>query len=327
MIMTRLLLLLTVLLPMTANAFDLQGHRGARGLAPENTLPAFARALSLGVTTLELDVGVTRDGVVVVMHDRRLNPDVARGPDGQWLTGPGPAIVDLTFEELQRYDVGRLKPDSAYAKSFADQVAVDGARAPKLAEVFALAAKAGNTAVRFNIETKLSPLAPTETVDPETFARALIAEIRAAGAAARTSIQSFDWRTLQVVQRDAPEIATVYLSLARGGGDNIQVGKPGASPWLAGRDIDDHGGSVPRLIKVMGGRVWSPLANDLDEAGLKEAKALGLTVVPWTVNDEATMRRLVQMGVDGLISDYPDRLRKVLAELGISLPTPTPVRP
>ena len=325
--MTRLLLLLTVLLPMTANAFDLQGHRGARGLAPENTLPAFARALSLGVTTLEFDVGVTRDGVVVVMHDRRLNPDVARGPDGQWLTGPGPAIVDLTFEELQRYDVGRLKPDSAYAKSFADQVAVDGTRAPKLAEVFALAAKAGNTAVRFNIETKLSPLAPTETVDPETFARALIAEIRAAGAAARTSIQSFDWRTLQVVQRDAPEIATVYLSLARGGGDNIQVGKAGASPWLAGRDIDDHGGSVPRLIKVLGGRVWSPLANDLDEAGLKEAKALGLTIVPWTVNDEATMRRLVQMGVDGLISDYPDRLRKVLAELGIALPAPTPVTP
>ena len=190
-----------------------------------------------------------------------------------------------------------------------------------------MAAKAGNSAVRFNIETKLSPLAPAETLDPETFARALVDEIRAAGAAARTSVQSFDWRTLQVVQRDAPEIATVYLSLARGGGDNIQVGKPGASPWLAGRDIDDHGGSVPRLIKVMGGRVWSPLANDLDEAGLKEAKALGLTVVPWTVNDEATMRRLVQMGVDGLISDYPDRLRKVLTELGIALPVPTPVTP
>lgn len=325
--MTRLLLLLTVLLPMTANAFDLQGHRGTRGLAPENTLPAFARALSLGVTTLELDVGVTRDGVVVVMHDRRLNPDVARGPDGQWLSGPGPAIVDLTFEELRRYDVGRLKPDSAYAKGFPDQAAVDGTHAPKLAEVFALAAKAGNSTVRFNIETKLSPLAPAETLDPETFARALVAEIRSAGAAARTSVQSFDWRTLQVVQRDAPEIATVYLSLARGGGDNIQVGKAGASPWLAGRDIDDHGGSVPRLIKVMGGRIWSPLANDLDEAGLKEAKALGLTVVPWTVNDEATMRRLVQMGVDGLISDYPDRLRKVLAELGIALPTPTPVTP
>jgi len=325
--MTRFLLLLTVLFPMTASAFDLQGHRGARGLAPENTLPAFARALSLGVTTLELDVGVTRDGVVVVMHDRRLNPDVARGPDGQWLAGAGPAIVDLTFEELQRYDVGRLKPDSPYAKSFPDQAAVDGTRAPKLAEVFALAAKAGNSTVRFNIETKLSPLAPAETLDPETFARALVAEIRAAGAAARTSVQSFDWRTLQVVQQDAPEIATVYLSLARGGGDNVQVGRPGASPWLAGRDIDDHGGSVPRLIKVMGGRIWSPLANDLDEAGLKEAKTLGLTVIPWTVNDEATMRRLVQMGVDGLISDYPDRLRKVLAELGIALPAPTPVTP
>lgn len=327
MTMNRFLFLLMVLMPMTANAFDLQGHRGARGLAPENTLPAFARALSLGVTTLELDVGVTRDGVVVVMHDRRLNPDVVRGSDGQWLASPGPAILKLSYEELQRYDVGRLKPGSPYARGFPDQAAIDGTRAPKLAEVFALVAKAGNSAVRFNIETKISPLAPTETLEPETFARALIAEIRVAGMAARTSVQSFDWRTLQVVQAEAPEIATVYLSLARGGGDNIQVGKPGASPWLAGRDIDDHGGSVPRLIKVLGGRIWSPLANDLDEAGLKEAKALGLTVIPWTVNDEAAMRRLVQMGVDGLISDYPDRLRKVLAELGMTLPAPTPVTP
>ena len=327
MTMIRILTALMLMVPNVANAFDLQGHRGARGLAPENTLPAFARALSLGVTTLELDVGVTRDGVVVVMHDRRLNPDVARGPDGQWLAAPGPTILDLSFEELQRYDFGRLKPDSPYAKGFPDQMAVDGTRAPKLAEVFALAAKAGNPTVRFNIETKLSPLAPTETLEPESFARALIAEIRAAGMSARASVQSFDWRTLQVVQAEAPEIATVYLSLARGGGDNVQVGRPGASPWLAGRDIDDHGGSVPRLVKVLGGRIWSPLANDLDEAALKEAKALGLTVIPWTVNDEAAMRRLVQMGVDGLISDYPDRLRKVLAELGVALPAPTPVTP
>lgn len=327
MIMNRLLLVLAIMAPMTANAFDLQGHRGTRGLAPENTLPAFARALSVGVTTLELDVGVTKDGVVVVMHDRRLNPDVARGPDGQWLTALGPAIHDLTFDELSRYDVGRLKPDTPYARGFPEQVPVDGTRAPRLAEVFALAAKAGNAAVRFNIETKISPLAPAETLAPEPFARALIAEIRAAGMAARATVQSFDWRTLQVVQAEAPEIATVYLSLARGGGDNVQIGKPGASPWLAGRDVDDHGGSVPRLVKALGGRIWSPLSNDLDEAGLKEAKALGLAVIPWTVNDEATMRRLIQMGVDGLISDYPDRLRKVLAELGIPLPAPTPVTP
>ena len=217
--MIQALILLILLLVCPAMAFDLQGHRGARGLAPENTLPAFAKALSLGVTTLELDVGVTKDDVVVVMHDRRLNPDVVRGPDGAWLTASGPAIRDLSFSELSRYDVGRLKPGSRYAQGFPDQTPVDGARVPRLAEVFALAAKAGNASVRFNIETKISPLAPAETLAPEPFARALVAEIRKAGMTSRATIQSFDWRTLTVVQAEAPEIVTVYLSQAKGAGE------------------------------------------------------------------------------------------------------------
>src|SRR5947208_16974254 len=103
--------LLVMALSSAAHAVDIQGHRGARGHAPENTLPGFEHAIAIGVTTLELDVGVTRDGVVVVHHDRRLNPDVARGPDGQWIPSPGPLIKDLSFDELQRYDVGRIRPN------------------------------------------------------------------------------------------------------------------------------------------------------------------------------------------------------------------------
>jgi len=327
MTMRALLLAAALMLPMSVQAFDLQGHRGTRGLMPENTLPAFARALSLGVTTLEFDAGVTKDGIVVVAHDRAINPDIARGPDGNWIEGHGPNIVDLTFAELQRYDIGRLKPGTRYAQGFPDQTPVDGTRYSRVADVFALAAKAGNADVRFNIETKLAPNAPAETLAPEPFARALIAEIGKAGTARRTTIQSFDWRTLQVVQKEAPEISTVYLTIARGGGDNVQVGKPGASPWLAGFDVDDHGGSVPATVHAAGGRIWSPFFQDLDEASFRKAKELGLTVVPWTVNDEPSMKRLIEMGVDGLISDYPDRLRKVLAELGKPLPVPTPVQP
>src|SRR5882672_1975525 len=174
-------LISTALLAMTAaasHALDIQGHRGARGLAPENTLPAFARALSIGVTTLELDCAVTKDGVVVVSHDSTLNPDITRGPDGQWLQGEGPPIRNFTYDELLRYDVGRIKPGSAYEKRFAQQQAVDGTRMPRLADVFALARKAANDRVRFNIETKISPLHPGRTVSPESFARAFIAVIR-----------------------------------------------------------------------------------------------------------------------------------------------------
>lgn len=291
---------------MTASAFDLQGHRGARGLAPENTLQAFATALSIGVSTLELDTGITKDGVVVVHHDRRLNPDIARGPDGRWVEAPAPLIRELTFEELRRYDVGRLRPGSKTAAEFPQQQPVDGARVPRLAELFELVAKSGNTTVRFNIETKVSPQAPEETVPPEPFARALIAEIRKAGLEARTSIQSFDWRTLKLVEREAPAIATVYLT---------------------GRKRD--AGSQPRAVHAAGGRIWSPSQAEMDSAAAAEARALGLRVIPWTVNDPAAVERVLDLGVDGLITDYPDRVRTLLQRRGLPLPPPggAPVTP
>jgi glycerophosphoryl diester phosphodiesterase len=305
-------------------ALDIQGHRGARGLAPENTLPAFARALSLGVTTLETDCAVTQDGVVVVIHDRALNPDIARGPDGNWLNETGPAIWRLTYAELQRYDVGRLKRGTSYANRWPEQVPVDGSRIPRLADVFALVKKSGNETVRFNIETKISPLEPGETPGPEDFARKLIAAIRAGGMAKRAAIQSFDWRTLAVVQKEAPEIATVYLTTITGFMDNIQA--KGDSPWTGGIRYRDHG-SVPRMVKAAGGAVWSPYVGDLTREAVKEAQSLGLKVVVWTVNNPADMRRVIEWGVDGVISDRPDLLRQAAGALGIALPRATPVAP
>ena len=286
-----------------AQAFDLQGHRGARGTAPENTLPGFAAALAVGVDTLELDAGVTRDGVVVVHHDRRLNPDIARGPGGRWIEAPGPLLRELDFKELRRYDVGRLRPGSEYAARFPEQAPADGARIPRLAELFALVRKAGNDEVRFNIETKISPAAPAETLPPEAFARALIAAIRAAGVAGRTSVQSFDWRTLHAVERGAPEIATVYLTGRR------------------------EGGSQPQAVHAAGGTVWSPHYEELDTAALIEARALGLKVVPWTVNEPGFIERFLDLGVDGIVTDYPERVRAELARRGMPLPAPTPVEP
>ena len=310
----------------SATAFDLQGHRGARGLAPENTLPAFARALSIGVTTLELDAGITEDGVVVVHHDRRLNPDIARGTDGRWLRGPTRTIRELTFHELQRYDVGRIRPGSDYSKRFQEQRRMDGVRIPKLEDVFELARHARNDEVRFNIETKISPVAPDETVGPEEFARSLIGVVRASGMASRTTIQSFDWRTLAIVQRDAAEIATSYLSSQGASLDNIGAGHREGSPWTAGVQFRDHG-SVPKMVKAAGGAIWSPNQAELTAALVKEAHGLGLKVLPWTVNDPADMQRLIDWGVDGMITDRPDRLRDVMAARGLALPRPTPVAP
>jgi glycerophosphoryl diester phosphodiesterase len=307
-----------------AQALDIQGHRGARGLAPENTLPAFARALSLGVSTLEMDCAITKDDVVVVSHDPALNPDITRGPDGNWLDETGPAIWTITYADLQRYDVGRLKPGTAYAKRWPDQRAVDGTHIPRLADVFALVKKSGNETVRFNIETKISPLEPAQTTGPEDFARKLIAAIREGGMAKRATIQSFDWRTLAVVQREAPEVATVYLTSVSGFMDNIQM--KGESPWTAGIRFRDHG-SVPRMVKAAGGAVWSPYLGDLAREAVEEAQALGLKVVVWTANNPADMRRVIEWGVDGVISDRPDLLRQAAGAAGIALPRATPVTP
>jgi glycerophosphoryl diester phosphodiesterase len=309
-----------------AYALDIQGHRGARGLAPENTLPAFAQALSLGVTTLELDCAVTQDGVVVVSHDPAFNPDITRGPDGLWLQKTGPAIWSLTFNELQRYDVGRINPASAYAKRWPEQRPANGTRIPRLADLFALVKKSGNEAIRFNIETKISPLEPTQTTGPEDFVRKLISAVRSAGMAERTAIQSFDWRTLQVVQNEAPEIPTVYLTVEKGFMDSIQAGEP-SSPWTAGFHVSRYGGSIPRMVKAAGGAVWSPYYAETTRSQLKEAQSLGLKVVVWTVNGPADMRRMIEWGVDGIISDRPDLLRKAAGEMGVTLPQPTPVTP
>ena len=125
----------------TAATFDVEGHRGARGLAPENTLAAFERAVALGVTTLEADLAVTRDDVVVVSHNPRLNPDVTRDASGRWLAAEGPAIRSLTLAELARYDVGRTDPASKYGQGFPAQQPRDGERIPTLDALLALAAR------------------------------------------------------------------------------------------------------------------------------------------------------------------------------------------
>lgn len=316
---------LLVSLASGAAAFDLQGHRGARGLTPENTLAGFAAALSLGVSTLELDVGISKDGVPVVVHDSRLNPELTREPDGRFLSYAGPAIRSLSVSELKRYDVGRLKPATAYAVAFPEQRAVDGATIPTLAEVFDLVRRANAPHIRFNVETKLTPTSGADVANPKIFAAAVVEAIRAAGVAERTTVQSFDWRTLAEVQRIAPEIARSCITVERFWRDNIQRQAPGPSPWTAGLSIRENGGSVPRLVKAAGCAVWSPSFQDLAADVVADARSLGLRVIPWTVNEQADMHRLIEAGVDGIITDYPNRLRTVLAARGVPLPPPVPV--
>ncbi|MGH9808929.1 MAG: glycerophosphodiester phosphodiesterase [Terriglobia bacterium] len=306
-------------------AFDIEAHRGGRALFPENTLPSFANALSMGVNTLELDIGVTSDGTIVVSHERGLNPDLARNPDGVYVAPPGTPFVRLRLEDVKKYDVGQIRPGSRYAAQFPDQHAVPGTRIPTLREVFDLVRKSGDRNVRFNIETKIDPHHPDESPDPERFVTLLLDFLKAEKFANRVMIQSFDWRTLQLAQKLVPAIPTVYLTLQKGSGATIFLDK--ASDWTAGFDPAEHGDSVPAAIKAAGGAIWSPYFGDVDPGLIAESHRLGIAVVVWTVNKPADMARMIDIGVDGIISDHPDLLRSVAGEKGIALPTAAPVTP
>jgi glycerophosphoryl diester phosphodiesterase len=307
------------------STFDIEAHRGGRALFPENTLVSFANALSMGVSTLELDIGVTRDGAIVISHERGLNPDLARGADGNYVAAPGIPFVKLSLGEVKQFDVGQIRPGSTYAAQFPDQHAVPGTRIPTLKELIDLVRRSGNREVRLNIETKIDPNHPDESPSPERFVDLLLAFLRAETFEDRVMVQSFDWRTLQLVQRLAPQIPTVYLTLQTGRDPTVFADR--ASEWTAGFDPAEHEKSIPRTIRAAGGAIWSPYSRDVTPALIAESHALGLKVVVWTANQPADMARLIEMGVDGIISDRPDLLRKVAGEKGMPLPAAFPVKP
>jgi glycerophosphoryl diester phosphodiesterase len=272
-----------------ARRLDIQGHRGARALFPENTLEGFLAAAELGVTAFELDVGLTADGVLVVTHDLALNPDIVRDASGAWLSERGPTNHSLTYADLSRYDVGRLRPGSRLAASFPDQQPYDGAHIPTLAAILAAMPNA-----RFTIEVKSHPAHPEQTASPQALADATLAVIDAAGAVERVMVEAFDWRVQRHIRPRRPDIRLAWLT-------NAETVRHAALWWDAATPP-----SVPAAVAAEGGPVWAPGFETLTEAAIQEARALGLSILPWTVNQLADMRRLIDWGVDGLISDRPD---------------------
>ena len=315
-------LALVATITSSAAAVDLQGHRGARGLAPENTLAAFKTALAIGVTTLETDLALTRDGVLVLSHEPRLHAALTRGADGRWLTEDGATIFSLTAGDLAQYDVGRLNPAHKYAAQWIDQKASDGERIPTLQQLFDLARDTrspGGTPVRFNIETKITPASGDMTPDPERFARAVVDAVRAAKMSERVTVQSFDWRTLREVKKLAPGMSTACLKIESQNMNTVTPDTSGASPWHGGLKREDHEGSLPRMVQAAGCNIWSPFWRNVTPENIAETHALKLKIIPWTVNDPAEIERLAALGVDGIITDYPDRARGALAANNIPI--------
>jgi len=321
-----------------ARELDVQAHRGGLGLVVENTLPAFANALELGVNTLELDVAITEDGAAVVTHDRKVSAAKCRDtrparPGDPEFPYVGRLVATLTTDQVRTLDCGSLRNPA-----HPGQRLVPGTPMPLLTEVFALVDRYRAGDVTLNIETKVEAAAPDETASRERFVQVVVAAVGQAGKARQVTIQSFDWGVLTRLAEVAPELRRVALT---NGAQFLQPGRPGASPWLGGLDVDDFlvdGRSLQQALvaaaRTLGVDTLSPVHGDpqggsVDDPGYRAfttpelvtaAHEAGITVVPWTVDDPATMRRLIRAGVDGIITDRPDLLRKVLQEEGLPLP-------
>ena len=264
---------------MAANRIEVHGHRGARALRPENTIPAFEYAIAEGVDVLELDTGITKDGIVVVSHDPILHPPVCSGPK------PSAVIHDHTLAELREFDCGAVRNPL-----FARQQTVPGTRIPTLDEVLALGSKG---TFRFNIETKISPLHPELTAGPEEFTSKLLGVIRKHHLEKRVIIQSFDFRTLHEMKKLAPEIE--LSALYEGTSDK----------------------SFVAIAKEAGAGIISPQFPLVTPEKVQAAHAAGLKVVPWTANTPADWDKLIAAGVDAIISDDPAALIAHLKSKGV----------
>jgi len=288
------------------------GHRGAAGLAPENTLAAFRKALEFGVDGIELDVILTSDGEIVVHHNFALNPDIAR-IGGNWIAKSPPAVIGrMSFKELQAYDVGRLKPSSSYGSRYPEQQPADGERIPTLREVISLLKERKDLKTRICIEIKTSPEEPEMTPSPQVVVDSVIRLLDEEEFLSRILFLSFDWRPLIHAQKIAPAVPTLFLSVSSLDLDNIQRGRPGASPWMAGIDIDDYDGSIPRAVRAAGGKLWGPYFNSVNSKQVEEAHDLGMKVFVWTPDSEKDMLRMMKMNVDGITTNRPDILLKLL---------------
>ena len=305
-------------MPPRTTAFDLQGHRGAWGLSPRNTLETFAIALQIGVSTLELDIGVTQDGHVVVSHDRHVSPRLYRDTRPAILDDPlypyaGRHIVDLTLAQLKTLENRRRTKRGRHAGDPSCSPSI-----PTLSEVLELSQLLGAESVRYNIEAKVDPRYPSQSLEPACFVDRL-AEATS-GLTSSCTISAFDWRILRLAIRAMPGYdlaALVSSSTLRAGG---------ANPWTAGIDLRRRPfkGDVAAAALSIGANVLCVNWRCLTDALITSAHRLGLRVVAWTVNRTSTMERLIDCGVDGIVTDFPDRLRRVMAGRGMALPPNVP---
>ncbi|WP_433499124.1 glycerophosphodiester phosphodiesterase family protein [Sphaerimonospora sp. CA-214678] len=354
---------------------ELHGHRGARGLRPENTLPGLAHALELGVDALEFDVAMSADGEIVLTHDLIVSSVTSADtgmavPEDEMFPYVGKPIISLTLPQLRTLDVGvRLpqRPDDRFAMT---QVPLPDTRMPTLGAVLGLIGALGADDVRLHVELKSNPTRPDLSADPGKFAELVVTELERHDRLSRAAILSFDWRILEAVR---PAVERRYALVERRtmhpvwmnglhladfatGSPACSPGEPAGPAALNGGlnglnglkalnglnghalngldglgDLGDLGGEVSGLAgaaAAVGATTLSPDRRIVAPALMADAAARGLPVVVWTVNDPVEAGLLIDMGASGIVTDYPDLMRRLWQARRLPLAEPiSPLRP
>ena len=283
------------------------GHRGARGILPENSLPAIEHALNCGVDGVEVDLCVTKDNVVVLHHDLFLSPFIARKPTGEFVDQPIP-IRSLTFRELTQFDIGQLNTKSDYGKKFSEQKPRPNTPVPTLQQFVEILTQHHNNEVIFNLELKGSPDRPSLIPSPEKYVQLVADVLRSHDCIHRCFVQSFDWKLVRLMGNQFAQLNTGLLTDAQEDGDP-QFPAPGvSSQWTDGWVLNPNGQTIPDLVSDAGAAVWSSNYQDINPHLMERARSLGLEVYVWTVNEPTDMLRMIELGVDVITTDYPDRL-------------------
>ena len=298
------------------NHIKIYGHRGARGVLPENTLDSFQYLFDNDINAYETDILISKDSIPVITHDFHLDPSLTQDEEGNWLEDENIKIIDLTYDQISKYEVGSLNKLTKYGRRFLNQKKLENQKIPKVSELLDLTSKNNISNLVINLEIKSTPVQENLTPSPEEMVKIVLEEVNQSNLTDKIIYSSFDWRVLREIKNYNPEIPRAYLSFEQQGSGsfgNIYD----QSPWMDFTPLHNNV-DLPKLIKALGGQAWHPFYRNVTEKIVEISHNENLPVNVWTVNDEADMLRMIDIGVDGIMTDYPVQLKELCEKKNIN---------
>ncbi len=292
------------------NYIKIYGHRGARGDLPENTLESFKYLFKNNINAYETDILISKDLIPVITHDFRLDPSFTKDNEGNWITDENIIIFDLSYDELLKFDVGSLNKLSRYGRRFVNQKTLENQKIPKLSELLELSSKNKSENLLINLEIKSTPDEENLTPTPEEMVKLVMKEVNKSNLQNKIIISSFDWRTLTEIKNLYTEISRAYLSFQQQAGIKIKNTIYNRSPWMSYLPFFEKY-ELPKIIKSQGGKALHPYHKDITKKLVDISHQEDLPVNVWTVNEENDMLKMIEYGVDGIMTDYPLRLKEL----------------